>query len=937
MVVGAGIMVDPRTAHAQLDPLMIVKRSLPAPANSSSNVRAHVLVALDTSLRMQLDADGNYYDPYDYSAGNPYDAMLGISSDATRYRRRYMALRFTRGGSPKFEASTIVAVGNDAVSATAYANFYARSRLGVARLALLQAVSENGRAVRFGLVGMRHGSTPSLSASNGSTVQNEDIAQSAMSDTGLPGVWSLTRGMVAADNGSAVAPSPVATIQADSAAANSDIVNVFNKGFTTSGAILPAGNDGPGRVDAPLANLLTDTKAEAARLIAADTGCRNTIVVLIVGGGEGNSATPAIAASSVAAAFKSISSRRVPIYVVALAPAPSDVAQLQAIASNSGGQYFELSKAEIDASAAAGVPVPKVIRAIDTAVQHGMANPSDVNTVPTATLPYGPQSEFQVTSPVVGTVNLKNARAMDGSTLPGTDIASPSSGARVPQRANVMVTTAFALPGYEMKLRAYRLYKPATDPGKPTGYAFVNDGTPLWVAQTPMARYCNDSTASCRNIFTVLPNGTPIPFTDAFASTLSPYLNTWDASGLINFVRTQPLGAVLSSTPAFMGPPSLDPPPDASYQRFATDHQNRRTIIFIGANDGMMHAIDGRTGIEVWAFIPFNLLPKLRTLRDGQPVDSFAYFVDTSASVADVRIGGNWRTMVIFGEGAGGTFYQAFDASLDDIASEVPTDSDPVPVLLNHFTQPDRIKYLWAFPRYTVFDTSISTTAMPYGDLTSGATTDEKTVGQTWSDPAVGQIKDSTGPYTIIVGSGFLPRSVETGTTRGGLPAGQKLYMLSAEDGHVYASSSVGSDGQAEDDDDCTMTGHGCTGFKNAIQADPVVTGPNDQRAVTAAYVGDLDGKIWRFDLDLDSSNNPRFTGSPLCSVLPGDHRAADLLVDGGSLGWHAEVPVRWHGQRSAPVGRRQRAVPVARHPGPWIDGREEVPDRPGKGRWLGR
>ena len=71
---------------------------------------------------------------------------------------------------------------------------------------------------------------------------------------------------------------------------------------------------------------------------------------------------------------------------------------------------------------------------------------------------------------------------------------------------------------------------------------------------------------------------------------------------------------------------------------FADDNKERRSLIFVGANDGMMHAIDGRTGVEVWAFIPFNLLPKLRTLRDGQGVDGFDYFVDSSAKVADVKL-----------------------------------------------------------------------------------------------------------------------------------------------------------------------------------------------------------------------------------------------------------------------------------------------------------
>ena len=56
--------------------------------------------------------------------------------------------------------------------------------------------------------------------------------------------------------------------------------------------------------------------------------------------------------------------------------------------------------------------------------------------------------------------------------------------------------------------------------------------------------------------------------------------------------------------------------------RLLDDNRQRRTLIFLGANDGIIHAIDGRTGVEVWAFIRFNLLPKLRTLRDGQGIDA---------------------------------------------------------------------------------------------------------------------------------------------------------------------------------------------------------------------------------------------------------------------------------------------------------------------------
>src|SRR5262249_34765986 len=159
--------------------------------------------------------------------------------------------------------------------------------------------------------------------------------------------------------------------------------------------------------------------------------------------------------------------------------------------------------------------------------------------------------------------------------------------------------------------------KPVTDSTKPSGYKFVNDGTRLWIAcapgTTPAASFSNDVglTSPCtamstnsRNIFTALPDGSLVAFDATQAATLQPYLypagSAADASALISFVRNQPLGAIMASTPAFMDPPSLDPPPDADYPGFVADNAGRRSLIWIGANDGLIHAIDSRTGVEVW-------------------------------------------------------------------------------------------------------------------------------------------------------------------------------------------------------------------------------------------------------------------------------------------------------------------------------------------------
>ena len=852
-----GVVGWPQAAEAQLDPLLLLKRSLPN--ITTPQYRANVLVAVDVAPRMQYDADGNYYDPTEYVRGNLWDTPLGVTAANTtaRYRRIYQSLEWSAAAPQKFNTTRITIVG-DAAS-TAYANFYEKTRLGVAKTALDQVIRENTTSARFGLLKMRQTNPRIVSPADG-PVYNSDAAQQLPTDGVGIGYWKLYRGVVDGDNRS-LETSTAPLVSPDGTDPNTTIRTILSQSFTSSTALMPAGNDSLGVDDAPLAHLLDDVRTEAARLSSLDTQCKNTVAVLITGGGEGTGGHVPSAAS-IASTFLTVSAgRRVPIYVVAIAPPAAAVAELQAIATNSGGRYYEITKAQIELAAANDVPVPEMVSAITAAVQHAFAQPDDFNTAPTALLPYGPQSEFQVTSPIVGTVNLKNAVSITGATLPNTDITNPTSGAEIPQRGNVMITAGFAMPSFEARLRAFRMYKPIADVTKPSGYKFSQDGTALWLAKTPRVDHCNDATASCRNIFTVLPSGATIAFTEGNAAALSAYMNTWDVSGLINFVRRQPLGAIVSSTPAIMDPPSLDPPPDVDYPGFADDNKDRRSLIFVGANDGMIHAIDGRTGVEVWAFITFNLLPKLRTLRDGQGVDGFDYFVDSSAKVADVKLGGVWKTLVVFGEGSGGTFYQAFDATLDGMSASVSPESDNVSSLLSYFNSASRIPFLWSFPRYSIFDVTLGT----YGDVSASATDHEKSVGQTWSDPAVGQIKTSLSKYTVIAGSGFFPRSSETVAARGGASAGRALYLINAEDGTIFdrKEATPASDDVAEADDNCVAAAYGCTRIKNALQADPVATGPSDSRFIDRTYIGDLDGNVWRFDIDLDGSGNSRFPSVP--------------------------------------------------------------------------
>ena len=115
---------------------------------------------------------------------------------------------------------------------------------------------------------------------------------------------------------------------------------------------------------------------------------------------------------------------------------------------------------------------------MNTAVQHAFQRNAQFSTGATT-------SEFQVTSPIVGTVDLTNGKDINGIALPNTSI-SDKAGAALPQRSNLMVTTSFVLPGFGARLRGFRVYKPVADTSVAAGYKFVADGTPLWVARRPL-------------------------------------------------------------------------------------------------------------------------------------------------------------------------------------------------------------------------------------------------------------------------------------------------------------------------------------------------------------------------------------------------------------------------------------------------------------------
>ncbi len=50
--------------------------------------------------------------------------------------------------------------------------------------------------------------------------------------------------------------------------------------------------------------------------------------------------------------------------------------------------------------------------------------------------------------------------------------------------------------------------------------------------------------------------------------------------------------------------------------------KDRKQIVYVGANDGLLHAFDSKNGNELWAFLPPMLLSKIRTEISSKNAES---------------------------------------------------------------------------------------------------------------------------------------------------------------------------------------------------------------------------------------------------------------------------------------------------------------------------
>ncbi len=326
------------------------------------------------------------------------------------------------------------------------------------------------------------------------------------------------------------------------------------------------------------------------------------------------------------------------------------------------------------------------------------------------------------------------------------------------------------------------------------------------------------------------------------------------------------------------------------YQDFFLKHENRRKVIFAGANDSMFHAwdagkasiqqitddsgirrdvvqFDDGTGRELFAYAPRSVLPTVDLLA-GDPV-SHHWSVDGSPVAGDVFIDPRgtgtpdpakrkWRTVVIEGLRQGGDAYFALDVTQPDVLKESsigPTASGSVrqDIMIPQYQHvvPDcanvtgdgnlgcdqDVKYptaLWEFTDKVWDDTAGPDDTGDYVSLDE----DKNTIadlGQTWSKPDIGRIRVVengvlVNKYVAIFGGGFDPDHLDS--------RGDFLYIVDIETGKaIYKRKVLGS-----------------------VPADPAAVDTNQDGYINRIYFGTTAGALYRVDLEDDSkTGNARY------------------------------------------------------------------------------
>jgi type IV pilus assembly protein PilY1 len=254
--------------------------------------------------------------------------------------------------------------------------------------------------------------------------------------------------------------------------------------------------------------------------------------------------------------------------------------------------------------------------------------------------------------------------------------------------------------------------------------------------------------------------------------------------------RSHILGDLVNSAPQYVGPANA-PYFSTSYFSFVTAQKARAAMLYVGANDGMLHAFVEATGQEQFAFVPNAVFSKLSKLTAPLYNQGHQFFVDGTPATGDVQFSDNsWHTVLVGGENAGGQSIYALDITSPATLTTQAAVSSAV---------------LWEFT-----DTNM---------------------GYSYSVPQLARV-NATARFAAFFGNGYNSSSQKPW-----------LFAVNSQTGAKLAGIDLCAAVAATLPTACNLT------LPNGLSSVSVNSDALLGTAVTQVYAGDLQGNLWAIDV----------------------------------------------------------------------------------------
>lgn len=312
--------------------------------------------------------------------------------------------------------------------------------------------------------------------------------------------------------------------------------------------------------------------------------------------------------------------------------------------------------------------------------------------------------------------------------------------------------------------------------------------------------------------------------------------------------RTSLVASIVNSAPTYVGSKPASTQSGASFASFYRS-MNRTPVVYVGTNDGVLHAFSAVDGSEVFAYVPRALIDKLPTTTSPnfvrQPMLD-APPVITEAQIAFTGAASDWRSILVSGYGGGSQGVFALNVT------------DP-----------------------STFSANSSSVLWDFSDK------DDAKVGNLTSAPRILKFRTGTNSFKwfVVVPSGYNNNKLDTPTgvtpVRHDVNNQSALFLLDLTKPNS-TSWTLGSNYYRID----LPTSFQDSTKANALLSPGAALGADGE--VLALYGGDIQGNLWKFDF---STATPPFTttnvlafggasGKPLFSAIDGSGNRQPITIE---------------------------------------------------------